>query len=148
MMRLGTALAFSQFDETGARRPGYIVCGNASRLPLQLIKLDQFGERYRGSGCSRHNYAATSREDLSYGQGSPFRWATNSSSNFSTIEIVGSAAASPSGQNVRPSMFLARSPISTMSLRWPMPSWNRVSSLRSQLVPSRQGMHHPQLSCA
>ena len=54
----------------------------------------------------------------------------------------------PSGQNVRPSMFLASSPIRSMSVRVPPPSSKRCSILRSQVVPSRQGMHQPQLSCA
>src|ERR1700722_19498060 len=97
----------------------------------------------------RHCYAVTSLEDLSYGHGSPWRCASNSSRHFSTMERVGSAAASPSGQNVRPpSMFLERSPISTMSLSWPMPSWKRVRSFFIHAVPSRQGIHQPQLSWA
>jgi hypothetical protein len=32
--------------------------------------------------------------------------------------------------------------------RMPPPEWKRVSILASQVVPSRHGMHQPQLSCA
>ena len=55
--------------------------------------------------------------------------ASNSSRNFSTNEIVGIAAASPSGQNVRPSMFFATSSIRSMSCGRPMPSSNRAKHL-------------------
>ena len=53
-------------------------------------------------------------------------WLRTHARNFSTNEIVGMAAASPSGQNVRPSMFLANSPIMSISVRVPCPSSNRV----------------------
>ncbi len=42
------------------------------------------------------------------GQGLPFRWSSNSLRNFFTKPSTGIAAASPSGQKVRPSMFSAR----------------------------------------
>ncbi len=49
----------------------------------------------------------------------------------------------------RPSMFFASSPTSVdVFRRARRPSWKRSSILRSQAVPSRQGMHQPQLSCA
>src|SRR5260221_2401534 len=44
----------------------------------------------------------------SNGQGFPSRCASNSLLHLSTIDMVGMAAASPRGQNVRPSMFCAR----------------------------------------
>ena len=73
---------------------------------------------------------------------------SNSSRNFSTIEIVGIAAASPSAQNVRPSMFFARFADQIDVASRPPPSWKRGSIFLSQVVPSRHGMHQPQLSCA
>ena len=63
------------------------------------------------------------------GTGLPFRCASKSSREFSTIEMVGIAAASPSAQNVRPSMFFESSPISAMSSLRPSPSWKRVQHL-------------------
>ena len=36
----------------------------------------------------------------------------------------------------------------SMSLAAPNPAWKRVSDFLSQSVPSRQGMHQPQLSCS
>ena len=44
----------------------------------------------------------------SNGQGLPSRCASNSLRHLSTIDMVGMAAASPSGQKVRPNMFCAR----------------------------------------
>src|SRR5215472_18967378 len=85
--------------------------------------------------------------DGSNGHGRPSRWASNSLRHLSTIDMVGMAAASPSGQKVRPSMFCARYLMLSMSLRRPPPLWKRVSVFLSQSVPSRQGMHQPQLSC-
>src|SRR3984957_3503007 len=78
----------------------------------------------------------------------PRRWSSNSCRHFFTILIVGSAAASPSGQNVLPNIFFDSSSIKEMSSARPPPSWKRSSSFRSQVVPSRQGMHQPQDSCA
>ncbi len=60
---------------------------------------------------------------------------------------VGIAAASPSGQKVRPIMFSARYWMLSMSFFVPPPAWKRVRVFFSQSVPSRQGMHHPQDSC-
>ena len=64
------------------------------------------------------------------------------------MEMVGIAAASPSGQNVRPSMFFAISPIRLMSLRVPAAFVEARQDLAQPVVPSRHGMHQPQLSCA
>ncbi len=61
--------------------------------------------------------------------------------------MIGIAAASPSGQNVRPSMFSARYFKLSMSFITPPPLWKRVSVFFIQSVPSRHGMHQPQLSC-
>src|SRR5205807_7261627 len=94
------------------------------------------------------HYTPTMLPACSKGQGLPLRWSSNSWRNFSTMEIVGSAAASPSGQNVRPSMFFEISPIRLMSVVVPCPSWKRVRIFFSQVVPSRHGMHQPQLSWA
>ena len=63
--------------------------------------------------------------------------------------MVGMAAASPSAQKVRPSMFfdnvahqidVAFAPAAVVE--------TLAASFFSQVVPSRQGMHQPQLSCA
>src|SRR5271157_5933804 len=75
------------------------------------------------------------------GHGLPSRWSSNSLRYFCTYEMIGIAAASPSGQNVRPSMFSARYFKLSMSLATPPPAWKRVSVFFIQSVPSRQGTH-------
>src|SRR6476646_11994053 len=59
----------------------------------------------------------------SNGQGRPSKCISNSLRHLSTIDIVGMAAASPSGQKVRPSMFCARYLMLSMSLRRPPQLW-------------------------
>ena len=54
----------------------------------------------------------------------------------------------PAGRRCGPACFSKDRRSERCRSRWPMPSWKRVRSLRSQVVPSRHGMHQPQLSCA
>src|SRR5208337_5029876 len=98
--------------------------------------------------CTNHNhYTIAGSATFSNGHGLPSRWSSNSLRYFCTYEMIGIAAASPSGQNVRPSMFSARYFRLSMSLATPPPACMRVSVFFIQSVPSRQGMHQPQLSC-
>src|SRR6266481_542768 len=83
----------------------------------------------------------------SKGHGRPSRCASNSLRHLSTIDMVGIAAASPSGQNVLPSMFCDRYLMLSMSFFSPPPLWKRVSVFLSHSVPRRYGLHQPQLSC-
>jgi hypothetical protein len=53
-------------------------------------------------------YTTASSTCFANGHLLPFRWSSNSLRNFFTKPIVGIAAASPSGQKVRPIMFSAR----------------------------------------
>src|ERR1700722_16472233 len=122
----------------------------AGRLALaSLSNLNPAGTRPQFGPAGRRPYTRTgsSAPAFSYGHGRPSKWASNSWRNFFTNAIVGIAAASPSGQNVRPSMFSARYCMLSMSFIMPPPLWNRISVFFSQSVPSRQGMHQPQLSC-
>ncbi len=92
---------------------------------------------------------------FSYGHGLPSRCSSNSLRNFCTYEIIGIAAASPNGQNVRPSMFSARYFMLSMSFATPPPEWKRdqrllqpVRSFAAGNAPSAAfvliELHHPQ----
>src|SRR5882757_9464816 len=60
---------------------------------------------------------------------------------------IGHAAASPSAQMVWPSTCLVTSSSMSISRLWARPSAMRVSTRHIQPVPSRHGVHWPQLSC-
>src|SRR5271165_5911120 len=92
-------------------------------------------------------YTSAGSALFSNGHGLPSRWSSNSFRYFCMYEMIGMAAASPSGQNVRPSMFSARYFKLSISFATPPPACMRVSVFFIQSVPSRQGMHQPQLSC-
>src|SRR5580704_15850064 len=67
------------------------------------------------------NYTSAGPCTCSYGHGLPSKCASNSSRNFWIYEIIGIAAASPSGQKVRPNMLSARYFMLSMSLATPPP---------------------------
>ena len=60
---------------------------------------------------------------------------------------IGHAAASPSAQIVWPSTCLVTSSSMSISRFYARPSDMRVITRHIQPVPSRQGVHWPQLSC-
>src|SRR6185436_2448310 len=73
---------------------------------------------------------------------------SKSARNLVRKPSMGHAAASPSAQMVLPAMPCAIEASSSTSPAWPSPSATRVQTRASQPVPSRQGVHWPQLSWA
>jgi len=90
-------------------RPGIIhlvVCDPTFvKVKQQLRRFPSFLSRDHQRAKTAMSLVAVCR---SYGHGLPSKWSSNSLRNFFTNAIVGIAAASPSGQNVLPSMFSAR----------------------------------------
>ena len=60
---------------------------------------------------------------------------------------TGQAAPSPKAQMVWPSIWVVTSSSMSISRLWARPSAMRVSTRHIQPMPSRQGVHWPQLSC-
>ena len=79
----------------------------ASRLS-RAVPTISFKNTYKFLRFHHLTYSTAKSKCLANGQGLPFRCSSNSLRNFFTNAIVGMAAASPNGQNVRPSIFSAR----------------------------------------
>ena len=75
-------------------------------------------------------------------------YSSNSSRNFATIEPIGIAIASPSTQRQLPMMRVWTDAMMSRSIGVASPALMRSSILTVQRVPSRQGEHLPQDSCA
>src|SRR5690606_201391 len=77
-------------------------------------------------------------------------WSIRSSMTWRKLRIrpwIGQAAASPSAQMVWPSICLVTSNSMSISRFWAGPSTMRSMTRIIQPVPSRHGVHRPQLSC-
>src|SRR5262245_17345869 len=83
-----------------------------------------------------------------YGRTPSFAAFLNSSGNFARKLWVGQEQASPKAQTVRPAMLSATFLSTAGSLSAPSPSSMRVVILDIHRLPSRHGVHWPQLSCA
>src|SRR5712692_10475240 len=73
---------------------------------------------------------------------------SNSLRNFVTKLLIGITSASASGQIVLPSIISAIFKSKSMSERLPLPATMFFKIFAAQPVPSRQGVHCPQDSCA
>src|SRR5690606_8544147 len=87
--------------------------------------------------------------DSEWSNGHPWsRWARYSSRKYCSEETIGLPAPSPRAQNDFPTIELVTSARVSRSAAVPPSCSRRSSNCTSQYVPSRQGVHLPQDSCA
>src|SRR5262249_53537815 len=114
--------------------------------PLRGRDLGARGRRHGGDAAAEDR-----EEDEQTHQAAPRAAAILASKSARYLVMkpsIGQAAASPSAHIVLPAIPCEIEDISSMSPGRPCPSATRVQTRASQPVPSRQGVHWPQLSWA